>query len=269
MNKLNSLNFTEVVNTILTGDAIPADCFKMFYQYSMNNTLIAISQMMMKKIAISPIASYGKWQSLKRHVNKGQTAIQLWMPVTSPKKDEFGKIVKDENGKIEYNTYFVFKKNWFALSQTSGSDDFDINELNNKVKNFDFCKMLKELNITLVDFNIMNGNIQGYSKINKNEIAILPIAQDKVMTLLHEVAHQVLHNDKEGMNIDRAIKEVEAESVAYTLGMILNVPEIELAHSRDYIKGWLHNNNLDEKTSKRILKGVNKIYESGVIKGDD
>ena len=84
----NSLNFSEIAKTILTGESIPADCFKMFYQYSMNNTLIAISQMRMKNISISPIASYGKWQSLKRYVKKGQTAIQLWMPVTSPKKDE-------------------------------------------------------------------------------------------------------------------------------------------------------------------------------------
>ena len=231
----------------------------------MNNTLIAISQMRMKNISISPIASYGKWQSLKRHVKKGQTAIQLWMPVTSPMKDEHGAVVKDDNGKIKYNTYFVFKKNWFALSQTDGADDFDINSLNSKVRNFDFCKMLEKLNITLVDFNIMNGNIQGYSKVGKNEIAILPIAQDKIMTLLHEVAHAVLHNDKEGMAINREIKEVEAESVAYTLGMILGVSDVELAHSRDYIKGWLKDNNLNEKTSKRILKGVNKIYESGVI----
>lgn len=262
------LNFTDVVNTIITGETIPANCFNMFHNYSMNNTFIAISQMRMKNIAISPIASYGKWQSLHRYVNKGQTAIQLWMPITSPEKDENGHVVKDENGNIQYKTYFVFKKNWFALSQTNGSNDFDINSLNKEVKNFDFTKMLKALNITLVKFNIMNGNVQGYSKIGKNEVAILPIAEDKIMTLLHEVAHAVLHNDEEGMKLQHNYKEVEAESVAYMLGMILNRPEIELAHSRAYIKDYLNKIELDEKTSKRILKGVKKIYESGVIKGE-
>lgn len=267
MTKVN-LNFNEVVKTILEGETIPSTCFSMFHNFSLNNTFIAISQMKMRGIAISPIASFGKWKSLKRYVNKGEHAISLWMPCTMPAKDEHGCPVKDENGKQEYKTFFMFKNNWFAFSQTNGSDDFDINSLNDKVKNFDFCKMLKELNITLVDFDILNGNIQGFSKVGKNEIAILPIAQDKIMTLLHEVAHAVLHNDKEGMAISREIKEVEAESVAYMLGMVLGVSDLELAHSRDYIKGWLKANDIDEKTSKRILKGVNKIYESGVIKGE-
>lgn len=122
--------------------------------------------------------------SLKgRYIKRGSKAITLCMPVTR----KYNKPVKDsitgEEKEIKYID-FMFKNNWFALSQTDGKElePEDININWNKEK------ALSEFDIKEINFGIVNGNTQGYATFD-NEIAINPLAQLPVKTLFHEIAH--------------------------------------------------------------------------------
>ena len=214
-------------------------------------------QMKLRGMDITPINSMAGWNRLGRRIKKGSTAISLWMPIGGYKVK-----VKDENGnEIEkyIGTRFAFKNNWFSLEQTQG-DEFQQEDI--KIQ-FNFDKVYNHYNIKLVKFEMLNGNVQGYANTIKKELAINPLAEHPEMTILHEIAHIALkHNEG---NIEKHIKEVEAESVAYIVGSIIGVSENELSNSRGYIQNWLSNNKLTDKTTNRIFKVANDIIKYGKV----
>ncbi len=57
-----------------------------------------------------------------------------------------------------------------------------------------------------------------------------------VKTLLHEAAHVLLHEGPPGRFLDRAVKEVEAESVAYVVASVHGMATDD--YSFPYVAGW-------------------------------
>lgn len=58
---------------------------------------------------------------------------------------------------------------------------------------------------------------------------------DKVLTILHELAHEVLHKSQEERGTSRRQKELEAESTAFVLARIYG---LEHPFARDYVLNW-------------------------------
>jgi Zn-dependent peptidase ImmA (M78 family) len=87
-------------------------------------------------------------------------------------------------------------------------------------------------------------------------------------TRFHELAHVVLGHTKEVTLTDsertpKDIREVEAESVAYILCSILELPGLE--ESRGYIQHWLRTETIAEKSAQRIFSAANKILKAGQL----
>jgi hypothetical protein len=59
----------------------------------------------------------------------------------------------------------------------------------------------------------------------------------------------------------RNIREVEAESVAYILCSVLDLPG--LIESRGYIQGWLSGGEITDKSAQRIFGAADKILKAG------
>jgi hypothetical protein len=115
---------------------------------------------------------------------------------------------------------------------------------------------------------MINGNCQGYAYSSHKQIAINPMAAYPNKTLLHEVAHCLLHGDdvefSHGSELPRSIKELEAESVAYIVGCTLNIlSEQEQLYSRGYIRNWFKGaNSVPEENCQRIIKAVDTILDA-------
>lgn len=252
-----NLNYNELLNQAISEQGTISKCYSLFHNYSIQNQILAMYQMKLRGMNITPINSMAGWNRLGRRIKKGSTAISLWMPIGGYKVK-----VKDENGnEVEkyIGTRFAFKNNWFSLEQTQG-DEFKQEDI--KVQ-FNFDKVYSHYNIKLVKFEMLNGNVQGYANTIKKELAINPLAEHPEMTILHEIAHIALkHNEG---NIEKHTKEVEAESVAYIVGSIIGVSENELSNSRGYIQNWLSNNKLTDKTTNRIFKVANDIIKYGKV----
>lgn len=83
-----------------------------------------------------------------------------------------------------------------------------------------------------------------------------------VKTAIHEVAHAMLHGeDGEEKDADRSTREVQAESVAFTVMSALGIDACD--YSFGYIAGWSKGKEMKEllgsldiirKTSKAILE---------------
>ena len=163
---------------------------------------------------------------------------------------------------------FRYVNRWFSLDQTSGKDyqvskDFE----NLKIGDFDFSKLYKEYNIKMISYDSLNGNSQGYVNIN-NEIALNPLVAHAEKTILHEICHVALGHTTDRKDLERDLKEVEAETTCFIVGTILKFSEDDLSSCRAYIQGWLNGNDLPEKNIKKILATANKILEIGLGKKD-
>ena len=208
-------------------------------------------------IEVSPINNFKGWKKLKRSVKKGEKAIYLWQPFPIVDKEV------DENGNIIENKRLIFKylPRWFALSQTNG-EDFKPEEAN--IKGFDLTKIYKKYGIEIIPFDMIDGNCQGFAVTKDKKLAINPIAEHPEMTILHEVAHIALEHDK--MDFGKDLKELEAETVAYILGSILDFDEKLLSDSRGYVQGWFRGNTIPDKNAARIMTVANDMLKAGLGK---
>lgn len=248
--------FAELLTEAVNEPGIISDCYRKFHGYSIGNQIWAWSQCKARQIKLGPIATFKRWQELGRQVKRGEKAISLVLPVTVKERDQNGV----ETGKVF--SIFTVKNNWFVLDQTEGEGNVE----EAAIPDWDRAKALEALNIEEIEFDLTDGNCQGYAR--ERSIAINPIAQYPHKTRFHEIAHVVLGHTKEGHFSDdertpRDIREVEAESVAYILTSLLSLPGS--VESRGYIQAWLSGGLVSDKSAQKIFAAANKILEAGKV----
>jgi hypothetical protein len=218
---------------------------------------------MERDLPIAPIASFNTWKSKGRMVRKGQKAIRLFMPVTLRRQD------RDEAMGIEQEIQFqsfMLRPNWFSLDQTEG--EIFTHEV--KSPEWDSELAMAAFSITETPFEMLDGNCQGYA--SQNRIAINPLAVLPHKTRFHEMAHVILgHAAETSMQDDertpRNLREVEAESVAFIMCSLLDLPGQEEA--RGYVQAWLGDEPIAEKTARRIFSAADKLLKAGQIKPEE
>lgn len=254
MEQKKTVAWATMLQDAVTQPGIISSAYSAFHNYSIGNQMLAWSQLTARDMGLSPLATYKRWSELGRQVKKGEKAIALVMPVTINKKDGAG----EKTG--ECFQWFTLKNNWFSFDQTEGAE-FALEPV---IPAWCKIKALETLQITEIRFDSPNGNSQGYA-IGKN-IAINPVAALPHKTRFHELAHVVLgHTVEQAMHDNdltpRDIREVEAESVAYILCSLLDLPG--LTESRGYIQSWLSGAEISDKSAQRIFSAADKILKAG------
>jgi len=226
--------------------------YSRFWNYSVGNQMLALFQCHGREIEPGPIGTYRHWQSVGRYVRKGEKAIELCMPVTCKRRQKAELSTADEPA--EAFTFFVFKRNWFVLSQTDGAE-----YVPEPVPDWDVTRALQELNISRVPFNMMNGNAQGFATVARREVAVSPVAELPHKTLFHELAHVLLEHTED---TSHDAKEVEAESVALLCLESLGLPGAEFC--RGYIQSYLRGAGvIPERMAQRIFRTADQILRAG------
>src|SRR5207249_6475303 len=120
--KDRSVNFTELLNEAVTKPGTLMRAYSLFWNYSLGNQLLALFQAHKRGMTLGPIASFNRWKELGRHVKRGEKAIELCMPVTVKRTvTETGPDGNDVETEVPFKR-FVFRRNWFMLSQTDGAE---------------------------------------------------------------------------------------------------------------------------------------------------
>lgn len=251
----SELKWSELLKQAVNEPGLVSRAYSAFHGYSIGNQLLAMWQCRFRGIQPGPIATFVAWREKGRHVKKGAKAIELCMPVTCKGTKE----VNGEEAEPYSYTRFIYRKNWFVLSQTEG-ESVPMPELAEWKKD----QALAALEIAEVPFELLNGNCQGYAV--KRSVAINPVCPMPWKTLFHELAHVVLGHTEEGTLTDsettpRDIRELEAESVALLCCESLGLDGAEF--SRGYIQGWYKGNEVPEKSAQKIFSAANKILEAG------
>lgn len=240
-----------------------------FHHYSFRNSMLIYSQAKLEGFTPSLVKGYASWKKLDRNVRKGQKALHIYAPIkytvkVSPKAGAlipYGEEIEDETEVVGYHLESVFD-----ISQTEGKPlpQLEINELKNDVSDFENiievlvkvapCKVLlksKEHDKTLKE------SFGYYDTLNNCIIIRNNIGQVQgIKTLIHEVAHSIMHNRSvQGLeNVTVQEKEIQAESVAYIVSNHLGIDTSD--YSFKYISSFL-----DAEDEKEGLKKMNANME--------
>ena len=236
-----------------------------FHNYSFNNTLLIA----MQKPDASLVAGFSSWKNnFGRNVMKGEKGIKIIAPSPFTVKQEVektdpqtGKPVIGKDGKpvteekeIKVPAYKVVSV--FDVSQTEGRElpDIAVNELTGDVDRFkDFFAALEQAAPVPVGFEKIEGGAHGYYHLEEKRIAIDEGMSDlqTLKTAIHEIAHAKLHDidlnapkEEQKPRVDRRTREVEAESVAYTVCQHYGLDTSD--YSFGYVAGWSSGKELAE-----------------------
>src|SRR5688500_5189284 len=172
------IQFRQLLEEAVTKPGTLMKAYSLFWNYSLGNQLLAVFQAHRRGIPLGPIASFNRWKELGRYVKRGEKAIELCMPVTVKRKTtETGLDGTEVATEVPFKR-FVFRRNWFMLSQTDGAA-YEIPP----IPTWERSRALHTLGVEEIPFESMNGNCHGYAK--GRQIAINPVAQMPAKTTFH------------------------------------------------------------------------------------
>ena len=252
-----------------------------FHNYSFNNTLLIA----MQKPDATLVAGYKALQkNFERHVNKGEKAIRILAPAPYKIKEERDKIdpvtqelLLDKDGNPQKEeveiTIPVFRAvSVFDVAQTDGKPipELAAKELLSDVEGYqDMIRAVEAISPVPIELEEIAGDSKGYYDREAKRIAVQENMSESqtLKTMIHEVAHSKLHSKEveqdEQMRKDRNTKEVEAESVAYTVCQHFGIDTSD--YSFGYIAGWSSGRDTKElrasmdtirKTASELITGI-------------
>lgn len=233
------------------------DTMAKFPRYSVNNNIL----IMMQKPDAQMCQSFTGWKEMGRFVKKGEKGIKILAPAPytiqreQTKLDDRGNPMLDKDGEpimesveIKVNAFKVVST--FDVSQTEGKElpTLGVDELTGGVDGYGtFMEALKEVCPVPMTFENIEGGAKGFYSQTEKRIAIqegMSEAQT-VKTAIHEMAHQKLHAiENHGPKQTRGSKEVEAESVAYTVCQHYGIDTSDYSFS--YVAGWSEGKEMPE-----------------------
>lgn len=258
-------------------DVFQSDKYKQFLnvmakfpRYSVNNTML----IMMQRPDAQLCQSFTRWKQMGRYVKKGEKGISILAPAPykiereQTKLDEKGRPVFDADGepvkeKVEVTIRAFKVVKTFDLSQTDGKELPTIgpSELVGNIEGYPkLLQALQEISPVPVSFELIDGDAKGFYHLEDKKIVVQDGMSEvqTIKTLLHEMAHQKLHdkdNVPEAKDISRNGKEVEAESVAYVVCQHYGINTSDYSFS--YVAGWS-----EGKETPELKASLDKIRQT-------
>jgi hypothetical protein len=204
-----------------------------FYRYSPNNVMLILLQ----NPYATRVAGYKAWQALGRQVMAKQSALRILAPMTYKKDDGLeGEKTSEVRG---FKLVPVFD-----ISQTDGSDLPDVvSKLEGFAPEGVFDKLTEFANS--IGFRVerpesLDSGANGDTTHAEGRIRVVSSSSgaQQAKTLAHEIGHALLHDPKSPTtkDLDRGLKELEAESAAYVICTALDMDTSD--YSFGYVAGW-------------------------------
>ena len=250
-----------------------------FSSYSFNNTILIASQ----RPDATLVAGYKAWEAkFQRHVKAGEKGIKIIAPM--PKKTEqmvekkdpkTGTVVLDTNGKPvmeplvvpQYRVVTVFD-----ISQTEGKElpTPAVEMLKGSVPRFqDLMDAIQHICPVPMTIEPMDLNANGfYHQVEKRVVIREGMSEAQTLkTAIHETAHALLHDrdqmKAENIQKDNHTREVEAESVAYTVCQHFGLDTSD--YSFGYIASWSESQQMNElRSSMDTIRRTSSSMISGM-----
>jgi antirestriction protein ArdC len=207
------------------------DARRLFHDYSLNNTLMIVSQ----RPSASQVAGYRAWQALGRQVRKGEKGITILAPMVVKKNDDEG----EGRRVIGFRAVHVFD-----IAQTDNEPLAECPTAD--LQGDDFASLYVRLEGVArsegltVETEQLIPDLHGYYQRSKNRIVLNDaMSRDQsAKTLAHELAHHFDPAKPAGAEYvaHRGEAECVAESAAYIVAGVSGLDTS--SYSVGYVAGW-------------------------------
>ena len=245
---------------------------KNFRNYSFNNQILIFLQ---RKNA-SKVGGKNMWfRQFGRKIKPGERAIMIYAPIMVKQKEDGDIRIGEDPTSGEPTKVMRFRLvPVFDISQTEPIpgrekeipeeiqwyDDTPLDERMRVI--YDAVKQYASENNIIIDIKTEDdlGGARGVSKGGTIELI-----SENLSTLVHEVAHEMLHwKDRDNVP-ERKIRELQAEGVA---NFVLSEYDIPAPHTEKYLALWQidpehinSNFNVIKDTSKTLIEYINNYVE--------
>jgi hypothetical protein len=187
-----------------------------FHKYSLHNVMLIVLQ----KPDASHVAGFHTWHKLGRHVRKGEEGITIFAPILRRQKTaENGTAESSEEMLLGYRTCAVFD-----VSQTEGKSFASIGRVQGDPRHYGERLAAYALSLGIrLEYSAAIAPARGISEGGK--ITLLPdmSSAEHAPVLAHELAHEFLHHQPRRAATTKAIRETEAEVVAYVVSQAIGL----------------------------------------------
>ena len=235
-----------------------------FHTYSFGNILLIARQ---KPIA-SNVAGVRTWNTLGRFVKRGEKGIMILAPLVgrrNPDRNELATEIKTDNAADERKSaqqLYGFRAVYvFDISQTEGKELPALTEVQGDVVGYQerLRKFVASQKIKLY-YSEKIAPARGYSK--GGTITLLSGMQpaEEFATLVHEIAHEMLHWGERRTLTTKQVRETEAEAVSFVVCQAIGLQTGTA--SQDYIQLWHGNAELLRESLEAIQRTAAVIVGS-------
>ena len=224
-----------------------------FHRYSWHNAMLIASQ----KPDAERVAGFKTWQTMGRHVRKGEHGIMIFAP--RPWKhtdtDDAGNDVERQG--VTFRPVYVFD-----VSQTDGEPlpEIDVPDVDTAADALlaSLGRVASKRGIA-INYTELDAGYFGVSKGGSIDIATGHTTGQQSKTLAHELAHEAMHKTDRPAGLTRTIAELEAESVAYIVCKHFSL-DTEVRSSA-YIALWDGNAKALRESLERIATTARDIID--------
>lgn len=230
----------EGVRTFFSSDKYKQylDVMSRFHSYSLNNQILIATQ----RPEATYIAGFNAWnRNFDRRVKKGERAIYILAPQKVKVDVKTGETGINGEPVTEKKERLIFRPvPVFDISQTEGKELPElINELTGTVENYNEFMMAAAVAAPFhISIQELTTEAKGWCDYVSENIVIKAGMSElhTVKTALHETAHARIHTPAEAKTKSRQQREVEAESIAYTVCRHFGLDTSE--YSFGYVAAW-------------------------------
>jgi len=205
-----------------------------FHHYSFGNVMLIARQ----KPEATNVAGLRTWNSLGRFVRRGEKGIFILAPMVGNRRKKDASEQQNEDAKETQPTLYGFRGVYvFDISQTEGKELPTLTEVQGDVSGYRE-RLAKFVEAQSVELNYSEKIAPAKGLSYGGKITLLAGMQpaEEFSTLVHEIAHEMLHRGDRRTLTTKQVRETEAEAVAFVVCQAVGL-ETGTA-SADYIQLW-------------------------------
>ena len=251
--------FDELVEAVEKGESAQLKAYLRvmgkFSRYSLRN----ITLIHLQKPQARQVAGFWTWKHLGRSVKKGAKGIAILAPLIYREK-RLQKKAEDDAQDMEVDVVTNFKTAYvFDVSDTQGQDLPTFSQVKgdpgvylDRLQSFMQARGIK------LETRHLYGTTQGYSAGGLIVLQSGLSAAERMSTLVHELAHELMH--RQASQRDRTVQELEAEAISYVVCSAIHL-ELHTAHA-DYLQLYQGDKAKLVSSLSRIQRTASEILQA-------
>jgi hypothetical protein len=223
-----------------------------FHDYSLGNALLIATQ----RPDATQVAGFHTWKELGRQVCRGEKGIAIRAPLVYARRDDNGAAEASNTDPLKvvrgFRVVYVFD-----VSQTDGEPLPGLANATGDPEDFTerLSSQIRERGIELL-YSDSLGTANGASMGGKIAIRQGLSPAEEFSTLVHELAHELLHRNGE-QRPSKTVRETEAEAVAFVVSRAIGLDATHAA--ADYIGLYQGNVETLQESLARVHSTASEI----------